>query len=113
MVKVKLIENKVKSHVGSVYDTQKRTVGSTLRIERIICPSTPKAEDGAASAAFIAARVVWTAAGAWDTAAAELLTSDVTASGTAMVDRVLCGGGVIFPPISAVTRTRSRSRQKT
>jgi hypothetical protein len=93
IVKVKLIENRVKSHVGSVYDTQKRTVGSTLRIERTTCPSTPRADDGAVSAAFIAARVVWTASGAWDTTAAELFTSDVTASGTAMVDGVLCEGG--------------------
>jgi hypothetical protein len=88
IVNVRLIENSVKSHVGSVYDIQNRIVGSTLRMERITCPSTPKVDEGVLSAAFIAARDVWTASGASDMTAAELLTSDVTTSGTPMVDRV-------------------------
>jgi hypothetical protein len=55
IVKVKLIEKSVKSHVGSVYDTQKRIVGSTLNIESITRPRTPKVDVGALSAAFRAA----------------------------------------------------------
>ena len=55
IVKVRLIENRVKSHVGSVYVNQKRMVGSTLKIERITRPNMPKVEDGAFSAPFIAA----------------------------------------------------------
>jgi hypothetical protein len=58
IVNVRLIEKRVKSHVGNVYDTQKRTVGSTLRIERIVRASRPNVEDGASSTAFIAARDV-------------------------------------------------------
>lgn len=61
MVKVKLIEKSVNSHAGSVYVTQKRMVGSTLKTERITRPKTPKVEDGAVSAAFIAASDVCTA----------------------------------------------------
>jgi hypothetical protein len=112
IVKVKLIENRVNSHVGSVYDTQKRTVGSTLKMETR--PSTPVVEDGAYSAVFIAARVVWTASGALDTTAAELSTSDVTASGTAMMDRrdrVLYDRKASIPTISIVTRSPSRTGQ--
>jgi hypothetical protein len=58
MVNVKLIEKSVNSQVGSVYETQKRIVGSTLRIERITRPKTPNVDDGALSAAFIAGRDV-------------------------------------------------------
>jgi hypothetical protein len=86
IVNVRLIEKSVKSHVGSVYDIQKRIVGSTLRTERIVRASRPYVEDGALSAALIAARDVWTASGALERTAAELCTSDVTASGAAMVD---------------------------
>jgi hypothetical protein len=55
IVNVKLMEKSVKSQVGNVYDTQKRTVGSTLRMERMVRASRPNVEDGAFSAAFIAA----------------------------------------------------------
>jgi hypothetical protein len=55
IVKVRLIEKSVKSQVGKVYDNQKRMVGSTLRMESITCPSTPKVDLGALSAAFRAA----------------------------------------------------------
>lgn len=101
MVNVRLMENRVKSHVGSVYETQKRMVGSTLRIERMTRPRTPKVDDGVLSAALRAAMDVWTASGTLEMAAAELLTSGVTASGAAMIDRALCDGGV--------TRTSSLS----
>jgi hypothetical protein len=114
IVKVKLIENRVNSHVGSVYDTQKRTVGRTLKMEITTRPSTPVVDDGAFSAVFIAARVVWTASGALDTTAAELSTSDETASGTAMMDRrdrVLYDRKASIPTISIVTRSPSRTGQ--
>ena len=55
IVKVKLIEKRVKSHVGRVCVTQKSMVGRTLKMERMTRPSMPKVDDGAVSAAFIAA----------------------------------------------------------
>jgi hypothetical protein len=58
IVNVRLIEKSVKSHVGNVYDTQKRIVGITLRVERIVCASRPDVEDGAFSTTFTAARDV-------------------------------------------------------
>lgn len=100
MVKVRLIENRVNSQVGSVYDTQKRRVGRALRIARTTCPSTPKVDDGEFSAALRAARDVWRASGTFEMAAAELLMSGVTASGAAMIDRTLCDGGVTELPVS-------------
>lgn len=55
IVKVKLIEKRVKSHVGSVYVSQKSRVGRTLKMERMTRPRRPKVDEGAVSAAFIAA----------------------------------------------------------
>jgi hypothetical protein len=55
IVNVKLMEKRVKSQAGSVYVIQTRILGSTLRMERMTRPSRPKVEDGAFSAAFIAA----------------------------------------------------------
>jgi hypothetical protein len=109
IVNVRLIEKSVKSHVGSVYDIQKRIVGSTLRIERIVCASRPNVEDGAISTAFTAARGVRTASDASERAAAELCTSDVAASGAAMVDKVLCCRGVTVLAIQLSRGTVRRS----
>lgn len=53
MVKVKLIEKSVKSHVGKVYVTQYRIVGSTLKMDRITRPSRPKVVEGVVSVGFI------------------------------------------------------------
>lgn len=97
IVKVKLIENSVKSHVGSVYVTQKRMVGRTLRMDRITRPNKPKVEDGVISAIFMAVSEVCAASAALDTTAAELLTSDVTAAGSAMMgnDRAVEGWKIL------------------
>lgn len=57
MVKVSVVENRVKSHVGSVYETQKRTDGSTLRMERMTRPRRPKVEEETVSGGGVAATV--------------------------------------------------------
>lgn len=97
IVKVRLIEKRVNSQAGSVYDNQNRTVGSTLRMESTERPKMPNVDDGAGSAALIAARDVWKASGALEMTAAELFTSDVTASDATMIERVLRNGGVASP----------------
>jgi hypothetical protein len=55
IVNVRLIEKSVNNQVGRVYETQKRIVGSTLNMESTTRPNMPKVDDGASSAAFIAA----------------------------------------------------------
>jgi hypothetical protein len=89
IVNVRLMEKRVNSQVGSVYDTQNRRVGSTLNIESTTRPSMPTVDDGAFSAAFMAASDVCRDSGVLEMSAAELFRSDVTASGAAMIGRVL------------------------
>lgn len=50
-MKVRVVEKSVKSHVGKVYDTQKRMLGSTLSIERMTRPSKPNVDLEATSVA--------------------------------------------------------------
>ena len=87
IVKVKLIEKSVNSHAGNVYVIQYKTVGSTLRMERMTRPSKPKVVDGVVSAGFIprieddsASVVLYTAA--FETSARD---RDVTVPGAAIV----------------------------
>ena len=86
------MEKSVNSQVGSVYDTQNSRVGSTLNIESITRPSMPNVDDGAVSAVFIAASDVGRDSCALERRATELFTSDVMASGAAMIGRVVVMG---------------------
>ena len=87
MVKVKLMEKSVNSHVGKVYVTQYRTVGSTLKTERTTRASRPKLAGGGASAVFIpTADVERASAASW---AADL----ETAAPRATIEDMLGDGG--------------------
>jgi hypothetical protein len=88
IVKVRLMEKRVNSHVGKVYVTQYRMVGSTLKMDRMTRPSRPKVVGGVGSADFIprieddsASAVLKTAA--LETSARDL---DVAVPGAAIVD---------------------------
>ena len=108
MVKVRLMENSVNSHVGKVYVTQYKTVGSTLKMERTTRPSRPKLVGGGVSAAFMPSTDVDRASAVWKTAALEASTSDreVAVPGAAMVD--MLGDG---ESIAEAVRSRAESRR--
>lgn len=101
IVKVKLIEKRVKSAAGSVYETQYKRVGSKPRLESTMRPNTVKIDDGVLSAAFIATIDVWTASGNCERASAEDCPNDVTASGATMAPTKSRGGDS-----SSCTRSR-------
>jgi hypothetical protein len=86
IVKVKLIEKSVNSHVGRVYVTQYRRVGSTLRMDRITRPKRPKLVDGVVSAGFMPSTELDIASAVLYTTALETSASDrdVAVPGTAM-----------------------------
>ena len=58
IVNVRLMEKRVKSHVGKVYVNQNKSVGSARRIDSTTLPSKPNGEEVALSADFIAATEV-------------------------------------------------------
>lgn len=77
MVKVKLMEKSVNNHVGKVYVTQYRIVGSTLKMDRITRPSRPKLVEGVVvSAGFIPSTEFDRASAVLYTAALETSASD-------------------------------------
>jgi len=86
IVKVKLIEKSVNSHVGRVYVTQYRRVGSTLRMDRMTRPKRPKLVDGVVSAGFMPSTELDIASAVLYTTALETSASDrdVAVPGTAM-----------------------------
>ena len=81
IVKVRVVENSVKSHVGKVYEIQKRTLGSTPRIDRTIRPSKPNVDVETVCAVSGVALAVRRAR----SAAVEASTRDVTAPDDAMI----------------------------
>lgn len=96
MVKVKLIENKVKSHVGSVMVVkviiQYSAPGSTVRMLSITRASRPNVEEDAGiSAAGVVCRASATAATVWGKLAATEL--EAAMASAAAVDMVVDGGG--------------------
>ena len=86
MVKVKLMEKSVNNHVGRVYVTQYKTVGSTLKMDRMTRPKRPKLVDGVVSAGLIPSTELERASAVLCTAALETSASDrdVAVPGTAM-----------------------------
>jgi hypothetical protein len=90
MVKVKLMEKSVNSHVGRVYVTQYKTVGSTLKMDRITRPKRPKLVDGVVSAGLMPSTELERASAVLCIAALETSASDrdVAVPGTAMVAMV-------------------------
>lgn len=85
IVNVRVVENRVKSHVGKVYDIQKRTLGSTPNIDKMTRPSKPNVEVEATRTASGAAPVVRRACSVPDTAAVDASTRDVAIADAAMV----------------------------
>lgn len=84
-MKVRVVENSVKSQVGRVYDSQKRTLGSTPKIDRITRPSRPNVDVDRVCAASGAPLAVCKACFTLGTAAVEASTRDVTALEDAMI----------------------------
>jgi hypothetical protein len=90
IVKVKLMEKSVNSHVGRVYVTQYKTVGSTLKMERMTRSKRPKLVDGVVSAGFMPSTEFDRVSAVLYTAALETCASDrdVALPGNAMVAMV-------------------------
>ena len=88
MVKVRLMEKSVNSHAGKVYVTQYRTVGSTLKTERMTRPSRPKLDGRGPSATLTLIIEVERASAALETAALEASASacEAAVAGAAMED---------------------------
>jgi hypothetical protein len=92
IVKVRVVENSVKSHVGKVYDTQKRTLGSTPKIDRVTRPSKPNVDVETVCAASGVALTVRRACSALAMAAVDASTRDVTTPDDAMITKVVGEG---------------------
>jgi hypothetical protein len=107
MVKVKLMEKSVNSHVGKVYVIQYNMVGSTLKMERTTRPSRPKLVDGVVSTAFMpsteddsASAVLYTAA--LETSARE---RDVALPEPAILAIVLGNIGTVTRPSQGILQS--------
>ena len=92
IVKVRVVENSVKSHVGKVYDTQKRTLGSTLKIDRMTRPSKPNVDVETVCAASGVALAVRRACSALAMVVVDASTRDVTTPDDAMITKVVSEG---------------------
>ena len=92
MVNVRLMEKRVKSHVGSVMvvnvTIQYKRPGSTMRTVRITRPSRPNVDGEAASAALMAEMEACSASVAFSRAGTALLAADDAALAASMVVRV-------------------------
>lgn len=85
---VRVVENKVKSHVGKVYDTQNRMLGSTPSIDRMIRPSKPNVDFEATCVVPVVASPVCRASSALARAAVDASATDLPTADAAMIKTV-------------------------
>ena len=90
IVNVRVVENRVNSHVGKVYEIQNRMLGSTPNVQRSIRPSNPSAELGAACVVSGAALPVCRDCSALAIAAVDTSMRDLAAADAAMIMMVIC-----------------------